>query len=235
MHARPDGSLPPTPRWFNDDQWRLARMNAGMTYTQRHAIDRERQVAVDRLDALDQEAGTFITRRRAALDHAREIHQTLWPPVPSGWARRPPRPDAAPLAPMVNGAEELSGWALRWVVVALLRRHGELQLKELHDLVHLMGYCVGGRQPVKTLADAAGHEHDHGRAIRVRRGVYRPADEIPPGPVWTLPDPGLALMPAWWVGTWAERYQLATPDSTLRGAEARVEVGEDVLDRFETD
>ena len=105
MHARPDGALPPTPRWTKDDEWRLARANAGLTFTHRHALDRERQVVVDQLDGLDREAGQLIERRRAVLAEARDIHRMLWPPATRDWARRPPRPDAAPLAPMVNDAE----------------------------------------------------------------------------------------------------------------------------------
>ena len=232
MHARPDGALPPTPRWTKDDEWRLARANAGLTFTHRHALDRERQVVVDQLDGLDREAGQLIERRRTVLAEARDIHRMLWPPATRDWARRPPRPDAAPLAPMVNDAEELTGWALRWVAMALLRRHGELELREIHDLIHLMGYCVGGRNPVKALGDTLGHEHDNGRAVRVRRGVYRVAEPVPPDPVWVLPDPELALMPAWWIGTWSDRYHLAEGSSAaFRGAEAGVEVGEDVVDR----
>ena len=90
MHARPDGALPPTPRWIKDDEWRLARANAGLTFTHRHALDRERQVVVDQLDALDREAGQLIERRRAVLAEARDIHRMLWPPVTRDWARRPP-------------------------------------------------------------------------------------------------------------------------------------------------
>ena len=43
-------------------------------------------------------------------------------------------------------------------------------------------------------------------------------------------------MPAWWIGTWADRYHLVEERSAaLRSSEAGVEIGDDVLDRFDAD
>src|SRR5690606_12245262 len=57
--------------------------------------------------------------------------------------------------------------------LAILARHGELPLVEVHAWLHRYGYLVGSAHPVKALADALGHEHDAGRAERTARGVYR--------------------------------------------------------------
>ena len=92
----------------------------------------------------------------------------------TGWARRPPRPDQAPLPPVATDARPLFGRHLRRVCLSLLHQHGELALRDLHLLLILHGFTLTGSAPVKALADALGHEHDHGRVVRVRRGVYCP-------------------------------------------------------------
>jgi hypothetical protein len=92
--------------------------------------------------------------RREALAEAEEIHESLWPPVEAGWGRRPPRPGRSPLAPQVVQPRAVRGAALRSLCLALLHRHGELALVELHTLIHVYGYEVRSRTPVKALADA---------------------------------------------------------------------------------
>jgi hypothetical protein len=62
--------------------------------------------------------------------------------------------------------------------LAVLHRHGELALPELHTLLHLYGYEVYGAHPGKALADAMRYEVTEGRATRTRRGHY--ATRIPP-------------------------------------------------------
>ena len=46
-----------------------------------------------------------------------------------------------------------------------------MTLVELHRELHLNGYAIASRHPVKRLADALGYEHLKGRARRVERGV----------------------------------------------------------------
>ena len=104
MHPRADGSLPPSTRFLHHDPYSAARYAAGLSWVERHVLDKRRQELVDELDALDAEAGRWVRRRRAVLDDALAMHEQLWPTLPGGWARRPPRPDQSPLPPCDNNA-----------------------------------------------------------------------------------------------------------------------------------
>ena len=190
MPARPDGSLPPSPRWWSDDPYPAARRAARLRCAERQMLDAARQEVVDRLDQLDVVAVEFMRRRRATMAEAEEIHEALWPAVPAGWARRPPRPGRSPIAPQVADPHPLRGVHLRSFCLALLRQHGELTLTEIHTLVHLYGYEIAGRAPVKALADSLGYEVLEGRATRPRRGTYRAL-----GQVSRHPDARLELRP----------------------------------------
>ncbi len=64
-------------------------------------------------------------------------------------------------------------------MAVLARARRPLSLPEIHRALHVGGYAIAGRTPVKTLADALGYEHDRGRARRVRRGVYELAELTP--------------------------------------------------------
>jgi hypothetical protein len=80
----------------------------------------------------------------------------------------------APIPPEAPGARGLSGKDLRSVAVAVLARQARaMTLVELHRELHLNGYAIASRQPVKRLADALGCEAIKGRAERVERAVYR--------------------------------------------------------------
>ena len=66
------------------------------------------------------------------------------------------------------------GRALRaHLLQILLDVGGALSLVEIHRILHLKGLAVDSEHPAKALADALGHEADHGRAERVARGLYR--------------------------------------------------------------
>ena len=145
-------------------------MAIGMPWIDRHMLEGRRQRAVDELDALDQEAVEWMRRKREADQEALAVHELLWPPVPAGWARRPPRPDQAPLPPVAADARVLAGVWLRRVSLSLLQLHGELALRDLHILLILYGFTVGGSRPVKALADALGFELEQGRVTRPQRG-----------------------------------------------------------------
>jgi len=57
------------------------------------------------------------------------------------------------------------------VALAVLARNArEMTLVEVHRELHLNGYAIASRQPVKRLADALGYEVMKGRAVRVERG-----------------------------------------------------------------
>jgi hypothetical protein len=168
-------------------------------------LDKQRQVVVDTLDALDAEAVDWVARRRKVLSEALDIHEQLWPRLPGGWARRPPRPDQAPLPPTEHDAFPLRGVELRAVCLRLLIEHGLLALRELHVLLHLYGFIIGTSTPVKSLADALGYETRAGRADRVERGWYRARADRVPG----RPDPVLRSAPEDWYPGAAARLRSA--------------------------
>ena len=70
MHARPDGSMPPSPRFLHEDPYSAARYAAGLPWIDRHMLDKRRQVIVDDLDALDAEGVEWMRRRRTVLNDA---------------------------------------------------------------------------------------------------------------------------------------------------------------------
>ena len=157
--ARAHGALPPAHRWLVDDPYASARMAIGMAWIDRHMLEGRRQKAVDELDALDREACAWMRRKQAADREALEIHERLWPPMPAGWARRPPRPDQAPLPPVAESARPLGGAVLRRVVLSLLQLHGELRVTRcphpadplrLRDRQPDAGEVLGRRAPLRA-------------------------------------------------------------------------------------
>ena len=86
----------------------------------------------------------WLQRRRALLNEAVDLHEQLWPAQPAGWVRRPPKPGARWMPPLPEPARRLSGWNLRTVCQALLRRFGALALPEMHALLHRYGYEIEG-------------------------------------------------------------------------------------------
>ncbi|WP_436793267.1 hypothetical protein [Actinospongicola halichondriae] len=129
---------------------------------------------VDELDTIDAELEVLAARRRAVLDRLAALRPRLWPESYRRHVRRRCRVDERALAPPVVGAEVLVGVDLRRVLVGIVRRHGEVSLRELHGLIHRHGYEVGGERPVQRLGDAAAYETREGRLRRVGRGVYAP-------------------------------------------------------------
>ena len=103
MHARPDGSLPPSPRWMNDDPYRVARLTAGLRCGERIRLDQRRQQLVEWLDELDTIVASWMRERREALDEAEEIHEILWPAVEAGWGSS--SASSGPLADGTPGGE----------------------------------------------------------------------------------------------------------------------------------
>ena len=194
MHPRPDGSLPPSPRFLHEDPYSAARYAAGLPWIDRHMLDKRRQVIVDDLDALDAEGVEWMRRRRTVLNDALAMHEKLWPTLPGGWARRPPRPDQAPLPPCESDARPVRGVELRATSLRILDRHHLLCLRELHVLLHLYGFVIDSRTPVKALGDALGHEARAGRVERVARGWYRALVGDLPGRA----DPVLRAAPEDW-------------------------------------
>ena len=55
-----------------------------------------------------------------------------------------------------------------------------MRLTEIHRELHLNGYAIVSRHPVKRLADSLGYETVKGRARRIDRGTYA-VDQLNPG------------------------------------------------------
>jgi len=130
------------------------------------------EALVAELNAHDQHILDWARRRRQLLDRLLAERDRLWPPDRRRYMRRPPTPEHRPLPPVAGEPRWVSGRELRSTCLALLARHGALTLVELHALLHLHGYAITGRHPVKALAMAMRYEHERGRARRVERGLY---------------------------------------------------------------
>jgi len=86
-----------------------------------------------------------------------------------------------PVPPVTPDAQPLRGKHLRSTVLAVLARNARsMTLVEIHRELHLNGYAIASRQPVKQLADSLAYEIRKGRAKRVDRGVYT-LDQLNPG------------------------------------------------------
>jgi hypothetical protein len=58
------------------------------------------------------------------------------------------------------------------VLAILARNDRPMKLVEIHRDLHLSGFAMKTRFPVKRLADALGYETNKGRAKRTERGTY---------------------------------------------------------------
>ena len=90
-----------------------------------------------------------------------------------------------PIPPIAPNAFPAKGRYVRYAALAVLAEHRRpMKLVEIHRELHLSGYAIASRHPVKRLADALGYETRIGRARRIDRGVYavgqlNPADASP--------------------------------------------------------
>ena len=163
--------LPPTRQHGRLHPATRARLNA------RH------QQLVNDVRATDAVLAAAAKERRRHLTELAEIHDELYPKTL--WCRgRRPGPDRLtdPLPPLPADPTWLWGRRLRAVCLRLLHRCGTLPLRQLHAMLHLHGFGVAGEHPVKTLADALGHETEHGTTQRVARGQYRTTPDYQPPP-----------------------------------------------------
>lgn len=134
-----------------------------------------------------------VERRRLLHDIA-QVHDELRPcAIGARGRRRRAVTFEEPLPPTVKRPVQLLGRALRAICLAFLRQDAvPLTLRQIHVLLHRAGYAVAHRHPAKALADALGHEADHGRAKRTARATYQ-AEDAPPEP----PGSGPSTLPDW--------------------------------------
>jgi hypothetical protein len=134
------------------------------------------------LDAAQQALAAELAEVRTQLA---ELRVVMWPRVDPkdivhGF-RRTHRGGPAPIPPVARNAQPLSGRRLRSTALAVLARNARpMTLVEIHRELHLNGYAIASRNPVKQLANSLGYEDIKGRARRVERGVYK-IDELNPG------------------------------------------------------
>ncbi len=137
----------------------------------RRALEEEHATLLGDIAALDDQVDALRRRRHDAVRRCREITATLAPAYRRS-GRRPGDDGLEQLPPAAPNAVALYGARLRSTCRELLRERGELELRALHELLHLRGYLVGGETPVRALADALAYEVRRGRVRRVRRGTY---------------------------------------------------------------
>ena len=107
-----------------------------------------------------------------------ELRVVMWPRVDRkdivhGF-RRTHRGGPPPIPPVAPNALAVRGKHLRSAALAVLARNGRsMTLVEIHRELHLYGYAIDSREPVKRLANSLCYEEAKGRARRVERGVYR--------------------------------------------------------------
>ena len=138
---------------------------------------RQRDELVARAVELDRQQQALAVELAEIRTALAEIRVLLWPRVEHQHFVRGFRHTRVngppPIPPEAPNAHVLWGRHLRSAVLAILaRNHRPMKLVEIHRDLHLSGYSIKSRFPVKRLADALGYETDNGRARRVDRGTY---------------------------------------------------------------
>lgn len=170
--------------WCSD--WRAAnwayRRSSRIDRKERTQIHADKEALITRLRAIDHQQMRLAEQRREIVGELERLRTMLYPPIIGFRPRRPPLHDEPPLPPTVADPRRLAGHDLRSVIRSLLHRHGRLTLRELHRQIHLAGYELAHRHPVKALADAVRYETVKGRLRRVARGIYEAVMRRQPQP-----------------------------------------------------
>lgn len=188
-------------------------------FTEARALHAE---AGRRMRSIDGLIESLVDERLACLDLLVDCRDQLRPRWGRRHSRRRASVDEAPFPEAQPAARPIEGIDLRSVALTILRRHGPQRLRDLHGLIHLYGYRIGGVRPVQRLGDAMAYELRQGRAERLERGVYAardvdrgPARYVPPAAdlgealPWDRPatdpgpphlDPDVAADPELWSG-----------------------------------
>jgi len=131
------------------------------------------------------ELGALSAELAEVRSRLAELRIVMWPRVDPkdivhGF-RRTRRGGPPPIPPEAPGAHPLCGKHLRSTALAVLARNDRpMTLVEIHRELHLYGYAIASRHPVKRLADALRYEFVKGRARHLDRGVYA-LGELNPG------------------------------------------------------
>lgn len=126
------------------------------------------------LDAAQQALAVELADVRTKLA---ELRVVMWPRIDRkdivhGF-RHTRRGGPPPIPPATPNALPLWGRHLRSATLAILARRAEpMTLPDIHRELHLNGYAIKSRDPVKRLADCLSYESTQGRARHVDRGIY---------------------------------------------------------------
>ena len=138
----------------------------------RRALQHDYDQLNRQITELDQQISQLGRQRHQLHLQRRALHHRLWINLAKLGRRAAPNGrEAIPPAP--HNATPLWGRRLRAHCRHILKQHGTLPLTELHAELHRTGYTIASQHPVKTLADALGHDTDQGHVERVTRGTYR--------------------------------------------------------------
>ena len=194
MHARADGSLPPSTRFIHDDAYSAARFAARMLLGRpAHAgpapPGARRRPGRPRCRGRRVDPASTARGHRRGAGRARAAAGRRWPPgghdVRLGRTRprcRPATHDARPL-----GGVDAAGPS----ACASCASTDCSRCASCTSCCTCTGSSSRSPRPVKCLADCLGHEHAAGRVERVRRGWYRAIVDGLPGPS----GPGAAARP----------------------------------------
>jgi len=142
------------------------------------ALHAECSALLDRASELDSAQRALACELAHVRTQLAELRVVMWPRIdPKDLVhgfRRTRRGGPPPIPPVAPDARPLRGRHLRSTALALLAKNDRpMTLVELHRELHLNGYAIASRDPVKRLSDALNYETVKGRACRVDRGVYR--------------------------------------------------------------
>ncbi|HEY7136153.1 MAG TPA: hypothetical protein VIB48_13900 [Acidimicrobiia bacterium] len=160
-----------------------SRLSQRRRPSRRDEMIARRTVLITEAEHIDTQYQQLAQRMTIIRGELTRLRDAIWPALLGrGWRgfRRPRIGGPEPVGRAASPAYPLRGRELRFAALGVLVRAGRpLTLPEIHRALHVAGYEVAGQRPVKDLADALGYEHDHGRARRVRRGVYEVGELTP--------------------------------------------------------
>jgi hypothetical protein len=141
------------------------------------ALHAECVALLDRASELDAAQQALAGELADVRTQLAELRVVMWPRIdPKDLVhgfRRTRRGGPAPIPPVARPAQPLCGKRLRCTALAVLARNARpMTLVEIHRELHLNGYAIASRNPVKQLANSLGYEDITGRARRVERGTY---------------------------------------------------------------
>jgi len=174
------------------------RRASALSRIERDRMHQEREDLFVELERIEAAISAAVAERERVRERLIETRDILWPRIAWQKGRTPPAIGSPPLAAATPNARVAGGSTLRQACLGVLYRYGPLSLVDIHSWLHRHGYVVDSKTPVKALADALGHEHDAGRAERIRRGFYglgpefRPDHAAPLDPLPTGDDPRIA-------------------------------------------